>query len=468
MCGIAGFSFTADTCVNARALARVLLEEIETRGREATGYAYVNSDGEIRSVNAPECASKFCVSKAFRLDPAARSVILHTRLATKGSVDRSVNNHPVFGYSAEGAAVAAVHNGCIYNDDTLFDEHSLTRFGEVDSEIIPAMIAAFGSYSYHTTFPQVMGSVATAWLDERTPEMLYAARIWDSPLVVAHLEKAMTPLGLPMTGVIFASTVKALTKALESQGLTWATEGVRQYEIGEGEAFAVEAGVWDDMVYPFVLPDMITSWSLPKHYGHWDDTGSEGIGSGRVPTGKPSPSVNVDTTPATNCYGGMFGAMCGVDFICPPCAAEDDTPAVLASEPETGRGAFWANAERENQSAQVLSDLADRLSHEPGYMPDAIERAAVSALPDAALDNLPVPVREWLAECENDYMMHMEMCGESCLWRDALCPVNIQSTDPVTAITDVNLPDDAAIAAAVARWGLEPGTSRREVVVTGG
>lgn len=325
MCGIASIAMTATSCINARAVARALLTDIASRGREATGYAYFTPEGAIEENNAPVSAEKFVASRDYRLDAAARNVILHTRLATKGARENPLNNHPVLAYTEDAfATVAAVHNGCIWNDDETFAAHKLTRYGQVDSEVIPAMIARYGSEAYSEIFGEIEGSLATIWLDQREPDVLHAVRAADSPLFLAWLNGAVDSLGLVQTGVLLASTVSALTAALAVIGLTWETEGVSHFEIGEGERITVRAGVWDGLVWPFTLPKISygmwwgASSRAAKMYG-WDseedyvsasayngigtgkgkskvykvgDSTDNGIGSGKVGTGKPSAKSN--------------------------------------------------------------------------------------------------------------------------------------------------------------------------------
>src|SRR6185437_13845675 len=89
--------------------------------------------------------------------------LVHVRDYTKGHPRIEANNHPI-----RHGAVVGVHNGIIFNDDDLMEQHGFERaepLMTVDSEAIFALAeAAWGAAS---AFEQLNGSMATAWLDER-------------------------------------------------------------------------------------------------------------------------------------------------------------------------------------------------------------------------------------------------------------------------------------------------------------
>ncbi|MFZ5852270.1 MAG: class II glutamine amidotransferase [Actinomycetota bacterium] len=208
MCGIAGISAKPGD-LNARTLSSALLRKIEVRGRDATGVAFVDTraahrrdrvSGALRINKAPVSARAFIGSDKFDVDPAARTVLLHTRLATQGSTKRNVNNHPIV-----AGDVVGVHNGVLDNDREIFAEIKVERRGEVDSE------AAFALLNWWTEHPTdileaVQGRAALAWVDRRTGTDLHLARLEGSPLAVA-----MTAAG----SLIFASTAILLEQALK-------------------------------------------------------------------------------------------------------------------------------------------------------------------------------------------------------------------------------------------------------------
>ena len=82
---------------------------------------------------------------------------------TKGHPTIESNNHPI-----RHGSVVGVHNGIIFNDEELFAEHGWTRAHPdmtVDSEAIFALVEETDEV---LALEQLHGSMATAWIDERT------------------------------------------------------------------------------------------------------------------------------------------------------------------------------------------------------------------------------------------------------------------------------------------------------------
>jgi hypothetical protein len=93
----------------------------------------------------------------------------------------------------------------------------------VDSEVIFAVAEA--SSSTARGFEEFRGSLATAWLDEREPELLYLARGVGRPLWVGTTRREL----------FFASTKVALEIAEHYTGLR-----LRKREVGEGRLAAIK------------------------------------------------------------------------------------------------------------------------------------------------------------------------------------------------------------------------------------
>lgn len=195
MCGIGGFSLSVDSKVNARKLAHALLTGLEKRGNQASGYAFHSSNGtgyhkqDVSGSNLPLKA----------MPKSASSVILHTRLATHGSIRDMANNHPV---QSPDSNISLVHNGVIYNHDRVRRELPF-KLPEVDTAVIPAILQKYST----AKFSMLDGDAAVAWLDESKRGILNLARISHSPLTVAQLRDG---------SFVFASTESILTTALDS------------------------------------------------------------------------------------------------------------------------------------------------------------------------------------------------------------------------------------------------------------
>lgn len=215
MCGIAGFCLNKDERINARLLSTCLLDEIVSRGADATGAAWVQSDK--KSKKATIAVSKAPVP-AYSFDPYLKTMptttkraILHTRWATQGSPQNNLNNHPIV-----SGRIVGVHNGVLSNDRPIFDYLREVRKAQVDSEAAFALLNRT-IYSPAEVLQSLKGRAALAWLDARDKRDLHLARVDGSPLAI----------GLTKAGsLIFASTMPLLVSACDEAGvnLAWAED----------------------------------------------------------------------------------------------------------------------------------------------------------------------------------------------------------------------------------------------------
>jgi glucosamine 6-phosphate synthetase-like amidotransferase/phosphosugar isomerase protein len=199
MCGIAGFSLSKNSNINVQDLAASLLCSIETRGGMAAGYAFTEG-GTMGAYKAPITGSQLELAG---LPKASSNVILHTRLATHGSIDDNNNNHPVW---SPDNSIALVHNGVIYNHKSVRTQFTET-LPEVDTSVIPALIEQQGIQGLSA----LSGDAAIAWFDRNDTSTLNVARYQHSPLVVAQVEDG---------SFIFCSTEKLLWDTLIEMDLT--------------------------------------------------------------------------------------------------------------------------------------------------------------------------------------------------------------------------------------------------------
>jgi glutamine phosphoribosylpyrophosphate amidotransferase len=184
ICGLAGFALSHTERCDARALASALLLGIVERGRHATGAAW--HDGPRVAVQKEAVPATSFVHR-LAMPAGARTAVLHTRWETQGSSRNIDNVHPI-----RQGPLYGTHNGCLANDDELFDEIGPDkRIAQVDSEaIFAALVHLPGSTG--DVLGRLRGSVAVAWLDDRDRvETLHAARVSSSPFVYASTERAL-------------------------------------------------------------------------------------------------------------------------------------------------------------------------------------------------------------------------------------------------------------------------------------
>ena len=220
MCGIAGYSLSSDSTVDRTVAARALLAGIAERGADAVGFAY-RSDRAVTGHKQRSGAS--ALLDRISVPREATQLLVHVRDYTKGHPSLSANNHPI-----RHGAVVGVHNGVIVNDDDLFGRERIERAEPgmtVDSEIIFALAERSRGCTARA-LERLVGSMATAWLDEARPELLLA-RGMGRPLWVGTMDGAL----------FFASTRHALELVERYCGLR-----LRKRELAIGRVLAVLDG----------------------------------------------------------------------------------------------------------------------------------------------------------------------------------------------------------------------------------
>jgi glucosamine 6-phosphate synthetase-like amidotransferase/phosphosugar isomerase protein len=225
MCGIAGIHrLDSRPFPNLDAFVSGLLDGIEPRGYDATGYLALDDAGGVQLQKASCRAYYFNLNRA-RLSEHARTVLLHTRFATQGKPAFPENNHPV-----SSGSIYCVHNGHVRNDAELFAKTGKTRAGQVDSEAIPALVAREGWAKAPDCLKAVEGDFAVALVDTNRAGELILAKGAHSPLVYVQTERLL----------VWASTHDAIRNAWKAIGTPPAIR--RFHWMQEGEALIVDGG----------------------------------------------------------------------------------------------------------------------------------------------------------------------------------------------------------------------------------
>jgi glutamine---fructose-6-phosphate transaminase (isomerizing) len=222
MCGIAGYSLHRSSPVSRTLAAQALLAAIAERGGDAVGYALRGADGSLITIDKQRTGASALMDR-ISVPPKTTQALIHVRDYTKGHPTIEANNHPV-----RHGSVVGVHNGIILNDEEIFARHGFERADPhmtVDTEAIVAI--AEESDSSADALEQLRGSMATAWLDERRPETLFAARGVGRPLW----------LGIGSHEIFFASTEHALEVVEQYLGIS-----LQKSEVEEGTLLALEDG----------------------------------------------------------------------------------------------------------------------------------------------------------------------------------------------------------------------------------
>src|SRR3954467_4184753 len=220
MCGIAGYSLERRAGVERTLAAQALLAAIAERGADAVGYAY-RSPGDAYPTVIKQRTPASMLLDRIAVPAGAGQLLVHVRDYTKGHPSIAANNHPV-----RHGPVVGIHNGIITNDDEVLAPHSCARSEPrmtVDSEAIFAIAAH--SRNDARALEHLRGAMATAWVDEREPGLLYLARGMGRPMWV----------GESRDGVFFASTKLAL-EIVERYCAT----RLRKRQVREGTLLALE------------------------------------------------------------------------------------------------------------------------------------------------------------------------------------------------------------------------------------
>ena len=194
MCGIGGFSLARGSKINPRKLSNALLTGLESRGSQASGFAW-QSSRDTGFYKQDTAGSRLPLRG---MPSRTHTAILHTRLATHGTVKNSANNHPVM---SPDQNIALVHNGVIYNHTRVRKELPFT-LPEVDTSVIPAILQQFG----YERFDMLDGDASVAWLDQTKAGILNVGRFSHSPLWIAQVADG---------SFVFASTESILITALK-------------------------------------------------------------------------------------------------------------------------------------------------------------------------------------------------------------------------------------------------------------
>jgi glucosamine 6-phosphate synthetase-like amidotransferase/phosphosugar isomerase protein len=222
MCGIAGYSLRSRSSVDRTLGAQALLAAIAERGADAVGYAYRAPDVPYATVVKQRTPASQLLERV-SVPADACQLLVHVRDYTKGHPSIAANNHPV-----RHGPVVGIHNGIITNDDELLAPHSCARAEPrmtVDSEAIFAVAAH--SRNDARALEHLRGAMATGWMDEREPDVLFVARGSGRPLWIGEARNA----------VFFASTRLALEVVAEYCDLR-----LRKRELREGTWLALRNG----------------------------------------------------------------------------------------------------------------------------------------------------------------------------------------------------------------------------------
>jgi glucosamine 6-phosphate synthetase-like amidotransferase/phosphosugar isomerase protein len=251
-------------------LIKNMLVVSQSRGKRATGIALTNGN-ESRVLKDNSSATEFVetdtysdfmdeylsIGKVIQRENTI-SILGHCRLDTQGSPVNYDNNHPIITKNIVG-----VHNGHIHNDDSLFRQFlsKESRIAEVDSEIIFQLIDHFYDHSSSSfklsdaiikASKHLRGSYACAFMDRRTPDLLYVFRNMN-PLSIRHYHEA---------GMIIVSTLDTFIE--KSMGVF--TEMDEYEEIECPQDSGIVFNLFSKTMKPFTLEEPAHDKRCMRYY----------------------------------------------------------------------------------------------------------------------------------------------------------------------------------------------------------
>ena len=183
MCGLAGVIRNKNKEADWKDIwdSTMLFEKIlvnaQSRGRHASGYAIINSDG-FNLYKRPISASNLIKTKKHlnlmqdNVGHYTHAILGHTRYATQGTPQVSYNNHPI-----RVGSIIGTHNGSIWNDNELSDKFNFIRNGQVDSEILFHLIESCNLNDFiDNKLPNVNGLISSIWSDIDEPNIIYVLK----------------------------------------------------------------------------------------------------------------------------------------------------------------------------------------------------------------------------------------------------------------------------------------------------
>jgi asparagine synthetase B (glutamine-hydrolysing) len=259
MCGIAGVYLRDESAkADLNAILDTMLDEIEHRGGDATGFVAVGNEG-VTEWQKAACGAKDFIRNRRQIPKGSRTLLAHTRWATQGLPAFPENNHPL-----RRGSFFVIHNGHVNNDDQLFELAERERFGQVDSEAIAARLSSLGSLEKAAKLmTEIRGAAAIAAVDESKPGELLLARGHSSPLYVLIAKRY----------VLWGSTHMTVTEAYEAH-IGRLPKKAKVRSLKEGTMLHFVNGTLTQSTFKPYKPPVYTKVLNSTSWG-WDEVSTE-------------------------------------------------------------------------------------------------------------------------------------------------------------------------------------------------
>jgi len=216
-CGIGAYHRATTGTMRVKKGLRRLWVGLASRGTDAAGMAFINTDGISPNngkpttykgawiIKAPLASKAMAKHVSKFLNDSTSTVLLHTRLATHG-VNDDINAHPH--RSPQTGRITMVHNGMISAHGQVFTDLRVKPKTDCDSEAAAACLEDGG---IECVVDLCFGSMSLLWTDEAEPEVLHAWTNGGNPLAFGRLDNAESG------SVVFGSTKAHLQAAFKGR-----------------------------------------------------------------------------------------------------------------------------------------------------------------------------------------------------------------------------------------------------------
>ena len=220
-CGIGAIHSGSVQGNNAKRATGRLFTGLASRGGQASGAAWYNSDAKGSVWRLKEPVSSVALASRVLKYFTKKTVwmMMHTRFATHG-VNDADNAHPHMGPQEK---VHLVHNGVVHNYDSAWTRLAIPPTGPVDSQAVAACLEIGG---IEKVVELCEGSMSLIWSDNRDPSG--TLKFWTNGGNPLHAGRLDTKNGI----VVIGSTKKHLQDAYGKRLKTeWACVIGREYTV---------------------------------------------------------------------------------------------------------------------------------------------------------------------------------------------------------------------------------------------
>ena len=244
ICGIAGWYVRNGVRWRpTQEMLGTMYKGIAARGKDATGYGTLQDDNSMYvykgAVEVPDFLTFFKEQNC----PIGQAGLLHTRAATIGDPETNSNNHPVSYEVPGGAAVMVVHNGQLGNLDEAYKALEIEQQAEVDSALIPAVLAIKGPVEGLEFLKEKSCGAAVIgalWdngtlLLARDARPLYVAQVQEGAMVFASDKDSIADLSIHFD---FGIGFKKIWEVPDSWFSVWSKTGAL---VASGQGFRLKA-----------------------------------------------------------------------------------------------------------------------------------------------------------------------------------------------------------------------------------